>query len=90
MSGLKSHTECDTGKLCPTWEGGYRSVSSLFAPMSSGFNPRSWHLCALGFQSKLAFPGISPATPVYLLHLKLDQTDLKSDQRARLESSDTH
>ena len=31
-----------------------------------------------------------PATLVFLLHLKLDLKDLKSDQRALLESSDTH
>ena len=60
------------------------------APMSPGFDSRPRHLCALGFQSELASAGFSPGTPVFLLHLKLDQNDLKSDQRTLLESSDTH
>ena len=61
-----------------------------FAPMSPGFDPRSWHLNALGFQSKLASAGFSPGSLVFCLHLKLDQTDLKSNQRALLERSDAH
>ena len=42
--------------------------------------------------SKLASAGVSSGTPVFLLalHLKLDQKDLKCNQRALLESSDTH
>ena len=67
-----------------------KRIFLLFPPMSPGFDPRSRHLCALGFQSKLASTGFSSGTPVFLLHLKLDQKDLKSDQRALLESSDTH
>ena len=61
-----------------------------FAPMSPGFDLRSRHLCALGFQSKLSSAGFYLGTPAFLLHLKLDQKDLKSDQRALLENSDTH
>ena len=60
-----------------------------FAPMSPGCDPRSRHLCAFGVQFKLASglasAGFSPGTQVFLLHLKLDPKDLKSDQRAFLE-----
>ena len=64
-------------------------IFPCFAPVNLGFDPRSWHLCALGFQSNLASAGFSAGTLIFLLHLKLDQKDLKFDQRALLESSDT-
>ena len=39
--------------------------------MSLGFDFRSRHLCAFGFQSILASVGSSPGFPVFLLHPKL-------------------
>ena len=46
-----------------------------FAPMSPGFDSRSRHLCAFGFQSKLASVGFPRVLRFSLLHLKLGFLD---------------
>ena len=62
-------------------------ITILVKQVSTAYLP---HLCALGFQAKFASAGFSPGTPVFFLHLQLDQTGIKFDPRALLESSDTY
>ena len=86
VSATKTNKHCNI-----SWGSGEaQRIFPRFAPMSPWFDSQSRHLCALGLQSKLAFAGFSLSTPVFLPHPKLDQKDLKSDQRALLESSGTH
>ena len=70
MASLK-FSHCLIDLLCLIWKEVTCSPECLpcCKPMSSGFDSWSCHLCAFGFQSKLAFAGFSLGTSVFLLLL---------------------